>query len=126
MFANHLIALSGCRVFINDEGLIFDASLNFSEAGKNHNKFYRVQVLQTSTGDYNTWTRWGRVGERGQNKLLGDGSLGNALYQFDKKFKEKSGHPWANRLDPPKGGKYTFIERSYEDSDDEEPASQTR
>jgi poly [ADP-ribose] polymerase 2/3/4 len=38
---------------------------------------------------------------------------------FDNKFKDKSGHRWADRLDPPKPKKYTFIEKNYEESDDE-------
>jgi len=33
---------------------------------------------------------------------------------FEAKFKEKTGHKWADRLKPPKKGKYTFLERSYE------------
>jgi poly [ADP-ribose] polymerase len=76
------------------------------------------QLLQNG-GDYRTWTRWGRVGERGANALLGDGSRPDALRNFDKKFKDKSGLAWANRGDNPKPNKYTFIERSYDESDEE-------
>lgn len=74
--------------------------------------------------DYKTWTRWGRVGESGANAILGGGSLADALKQFDKKFKDKSGLSWAKRLDAPKSGKYTFIERNYSDSDDENDAEE--
>jgi poly [ADP-ribose] polymerase len=42
------------------------------------------------------------------------------MVQFGKKFKDKSGHQWVNRLDPPKANKYTFIEKNYEESDDDE------
>lgn len=43
---------------------------------------------------------------------------------FEQKFKDKSGLNWASRLDPPKKGKYTFIERRYEgDSSDDEGIS---
>ena len=54
--------------------------------------------------------------------MLGPGSLNKAMYQFEKKFRDKSGHNWADRLEDPKKGKYTFIERNYEpdSSDDEE------
>lgn len=52
--------------------------------------------------------------------MLGGGDLEDAIKQFEKKFKDKSGHAWTNRLDPPKKGKYTFIERNYEESSDEE------
>jgi len=48
-------------------------------------------------------------------------SLKEALHNFESKFKSKSGLSWANRSDPPKPGKYAFIEKSYEpDSEDED------
>ncbi|KAF7531533.1 hypothetical protein G7054_g8774 [Neopestalotiopsis clavispora] len=109
------------EVYIDDDGVIYDASLNQTNAGQNNNKFYRVQLLRNVAGLYKTWTRWGRVGDRGQSGVLGNGSLDNALDNFNKKFKDKSGLAWADRSAPPKPKKYTFVERSYaEDSDDEE------
>ncbi|KAF2204452.1 PARP-domain-containing protein [Delitschia confertaspora ATCC 74209] len=107
------------RVYIDDRGVIYDASLNQTNASANNNKFYRVQV-RPSKADYKTWTRWGRVGERGQTAVLGDGSLEEALTQFDKKFKDKSGLKWEDRGADPKPKKYAYVERSYApDSDDE-------
>ena len=83
-------------------------------------KFYKVQLL-TDGSSYRTWTRWGRVGDRGQMKMLGDGGLSNAMQEFEKKFKDKSGLKWANRGDEPKAGKYAYVERSYNpDSDDDD------
>lgn len=115
-------------MYIDAAGTIFDASLNQADSGNNHNKAYRIQLLAGT--DYRVWTRWGRVGERGQSALLGSGDLTEAVKHFDKKFREKSGHTWANRLDPPKSGKYTFIERDYgnnsEDDDDEIPSASSR
>ncbi|RYP79322.1 hypothetical protein DL769_003003 [Monosporascus sp. CRB-8-3] len=109
------------EVYINDDGLIYDASLNQTNASNNNNKFYRLQLLRSVSGQYRTWTRWGRVGEYGQSKALGDGSLQTALREFESKFKSKSGLAWADRGQPPKPGKYAFIERSYEpDSEDED------
>ena len=108
-------------VFIDDDGTIFDASLNQTVSGENKNKFYRVQILVSANNkSYRTWTRWGRVGERGQNATLGQGSLAEAKSQFERKFKEKSGHSWADRFEAPKKGKYTFIERNYEEDSGEE------
>lgn len=79
-----------------------------------------LQVL-VSAGDAKTWTRWGRVGERGKSMILGDGSLQNAKYQFEKKFKDKSGLSWENRMNEPLPKKYVFLEKSYQpDSDSEE------
>lgn len=104
---------------IDDSGLIWDAALNQTNASANNNKFYVLQLLSSSDGQWVTWTRWSRVGERGQSAILGDGSLKHCISAFEKKFKDKSGHKWESRQEPPKTGKYTFIERNYE-ADDEE------
>lgn len=60
------------RVYIEKSGLIYDASLNQTNASNNNNKFYIVQLLQNAKGDCQVWTRWGRVGDRGQTAILGD------------------------------------------------------
>jgi poly [ADP-ribose] polymerase len=52
--------------------------------------------------------------------MLGGGSLNDALSNFEKKFKDKSGLKWDDRGDQPKPKKYAYVERSYNpDSDDE-------
>ncbi|PTB78739.1 PARP-domain-containing protein [Trichoderma longibrachiatum ATCC 18648] len=104
-----------------DTGLIYDASLNQTNASANNNKFYRIQVLyDAKSKQYKTWTRWGRVGEVGQSAILGNGTAADAIKNFEKKFKDKSGLAWENRGENPKPGKYAFVERSYNpDSDDE-------
>jgi poly [ADP-ribose] polymerase len=82
----------------------------------------QAQLLNNGS-DYKTWTRWGRVGDRGQSTMLGDGSLADAHYNFEKKFKDKSGLKWADRGDEPKAKKYAYVERSYNpDSDEEDDA----
>lgn len=110
------------KVFIDPSGMIYDASLNQSNSSNNNNKFYRIQLLQDGSS-FKTWTRWGRVGEFGQSALLGSGEFDDALRNFEKKFKDKSGLRWADRAENPKPGKYAFVERSYApDSDDEDDA----
>ncbi|KAK4565371.1 hypothetical protein LTR86_003988 [Recurvomyces mirabilis] len=119
--------LSTYRVFVDpSDGMIYDASLNQTNASNNNNKFYRIQLLESRDRDYQTWTRWGRVGDHGQSKLLGDGSLALARKEFDKKFKDKSGLTWEKRLDKPKSGKYVFLEKSYEPGDETETVPQTK
>lgn len=77
-------------------------------------------MLHNGNKEYKTWTRWGRVGERGQTAVLGNGTLDDALKQYNKKFKDKSGISWDDRASDPKPGKYAYIERSYEsDSEDD-------
>lgn len=108
-------------MFIDDDGTIYDASLNQTVSGQNKNKFYRVQILVSANGkEFRTWTRWGRVGEGGQNATLGQGPLVEAKKHFEKKFKDKSGYSWADRFEAPKKGKYTFIELNYEEDSGEE------
>ncbi|KAH9869979.1 hypothetical protein J1614_006900 [Plenodomus biglobosus] len=117
--------LSNYHVYIDDDGTIWDASLNQTNSSANNNKFYKVQTL-TNGSDFKTWTRWGRVGERGQSAMLGSGSIDDALKNFEKKFKDKSGLKWEDRGENPKAGKYAYVERSYNpDSDDEEEDEDT-
>jgi poly [ADP-ribose] polymerase len=108
----------------DDDGTIFDVLLSQTNASNNNNKFYRIQLLSVMPPggeDYRIWTRWGRVGEKGQGKLLGDsGSLSEAMNDFQVKFKDKTGHEWENRTKPAKKGKYTYLERSYEDDSSDE------
>ena len=111
------------KVHIDDnDGTIFDVLLNQTNASNNNNKFYRIQLLSAMPAggeDYHTWTRWGRVGEKGQSKLLGgSGSLSEAIDNFQAKFKDKTGHNWEDRTEPAKRGKYTYLERNYDDSSD--------
>ncbi|KAL8760361.1 MAG: hypothetical protein Q9184_003383 [Pyrenodesmia sp. 2 TL-2023] len=110
-------------VYVDDDGIIYDAALNQTNIGGNNNKFYRVQLLgESSSGHYYAHTRWGRVGDFGQMKSMGPMSFEAALKEFEKKFKDKSGLKWEDRGEPAKKGKYTFIEKNYEDdSDEDEP-----
>ena len=52
-------------------------------------------------------------------KAMGPESLDAARKEFDKKFKDKSGHTWDQRSEPAKKGKYTFLEKNYEDDEDD-------
>ncbi|KAI4287708.1 MAG: hypothetical protein L6R35_003033 [Caloplaca aegaea] len=109
------------KVYVDDDGIIYDASLNQTNIGGNNNKFYRLQLLHDAKRNkYFAHTRWGRVGDFGQIKTMGPESLEAALKDFDKKFKDKSGHKWEDRGEPAKKGKYTFIEKSYEDDSEDE------
>jgi poly [ADP-ribose] polymerase 2/3/4 len=46
------------------------------------------------------------------------GSLSGALSHFQAKFKDKTGHKSEDRISLATPGKYTYLERSYEDSSD--------
>ena len=62
--------------------------------------------------------------------MLGGGGLADAIKNFDKKFKDKSGLSWSDRASDPKNNKYVFVERSYlpdsePESDDDEPQAKS-
>ncbi|KAI9672629.1 MAG: hypothetical protein M1831_000064 [Alyxoria varia] len=107
------------NVYLDEQGIIFDASLNQTNIKDNNNKFYRLQLLEDDVG-YFTHTRWGRVGEFGQKKTMGPFNIDAAMKEFNQKFKEKTGLKWEGRNEDPKQGRYTFIEKSYVDDDDDD------
>lgn len=110
---------AGYDVLIDADGVIWDASLNLTSSSNNNNKFYRIQLLKSKTkqDSYSSWTRWGRVGEIGAGALFGPSNFESARKSFEKKFRDKSGLAWKDRLDDPKPGKYSFVERDYEEDD---------
>ncbi|KKY22678.1 putative polyribose polymerase [Phaeomoniella chlamydospora] len=108
-------------IYVDEVGTVYDATLNQTNASANNNKFYVIQLLvHDSTQTYRAYTRWGRVGEIGQAKVLGDGSLESAKHEFEKKFRDKSGLRWDQRQDPPKPKKYTFLQKMYEEESNTE------
>lgn len=60
------------------------------------------------------------MGDYGQHASLGNGTLDDAIRHFEKKFKDKTGHAWDDRMNHPKPGKYAYLERSYGESSDED------
>ncbi|CCA69405.1 related to NAD+ ADP-ribosyltransferase [Serendipita indica DSM 11827] len=99
---------------------IYDAMLNQTNISANNNKFYVIQILcpKNTDSNYLVFTRWGRVGENGQNAVKGPfSSPAQAIAEFKKVFKSKSSVAWESRhgmVAAP--GKYTWIERSYEEA----------
>ena len=103
---------------------MFDATLNQTKTAENINKFYRLQLLESATGEqFYLHTRWGRVGEAGRKKTKGPGSLPGALTDFKDKFKDKTGLTWEEKrgsLKKPKADKYTFLGIDYTNVDKDE------
>jgi predicted DNA-binding WGR domain protein len=96
----------------------FDVTLNQTNVGANNNKFYIIQVFVDGVDKHYCWTRWGRVGEPGQNKLDPCGSLAAAVSAFEKKFKDKTSHAWSNRGNFAKvAGKYGIVDKAEEEGD---------
>ncbi|KAI0397314.1 PARP-domain-containing protein [Xylariaceae sp. FL0594] len=109
------------HVHIDEEdGTIWDASLNLSNVSGNNNKFYMLQlIINEDAGTYYAHTRWGRVGEAGQIKTMEFDTLEAAKDEFCKKFKSKTGLEWEKRGDEPKPKKYTYLERAYDSDGDD-------
>mmetsp|Transcript_4651 Transcript_4651/g.14031 ORF Transcript_4651/g.14031 Transcript_4651/m.14031 type:complete len:538 (+) Transcript_4651:28-1641(+) len=104
---------------------VYDALLNQTDINKNSNKFYVIQLLETDSSPhkYYLWTRWGRVGERGQNALQRTTNLAEATTLFLNKFRDKTKNDWRERSNfEPVPGKYTLIEVDYGVDDDPLPA----
>ncbi|XP_033822504.1 protein mono-ADP-ribosyltransferase PARP3 [Periophthalmus magnuspinnatus] len=89
----------------------YDCMLNQTNIGHNNNKFYVIQVIKEGPSSFHTWTRWGRVGETGQNKVSTFKAVEQAIKEFEKKFKDKTKNNWSDRDDfVSHPGKYTLIE----------------
>ncbi|KAL1688372.1 PARP-1-like protein [Schizophyllum commune] len=113
------------QVYANAEG-VWDAMLNQTDIGANKNKFYVIQLLHPIGNESSCWlyTRWGRVGERGQNQLKGPWPPATAVSEFKKQFKAKAAVPWEQRVGMvAKKGKYFWLERDFGDEDKTEESS---
>ncbi|KAJ4768136.1 Poly [ADP-ribose] polymerase [Rhynchospora pubera] len=108
---------------------IYDATLNQTNVGDNNNKFYTIQALEPDDGmRYMVFTRWGRVGVPGQNKLLGPFTKDRAISEFQGKFYDKTKNYWPNRKNFRCFPKlYTWLEMDYgEDEKDNKKGKKKR
>lgn len=56
----------------------------------NSNKYYILQILEMDNGKgCYFWTRWGRVGVRGQTSISGPINRELAIREYEKKFYDK-------------------------------------
>ncbi|EES02927.1 hypothetical protein BDA96_03G167900 [Sorghum bicolor] len=100
---------------------IYDATLNQTNVGNNNNKFYIIQALESDAGEhFMVYHRWGRVGAGVQDKLLPFQTRGRAIYEFKRKFQEKTSNLWSNRKNfKPYANKYTWLETDYGETEKE-------
>jgi len=88
----------------------YHIKLNQTNIGFNNNKYYIIQLLSDPNG-YALWTRWGRVGEPGQNSLKKFGGEAAGRKAFEKKFRDKTKNSWFSRDNFVKvQGKYDIVE----------------
>ena len=94
--------------------MVYSATLNQTNVANNNNKFYIIQVLQSDSNPNSLFffTRWGRVGARGQNSLKGPYPLNYIVSLFNKKKHEKN-----------KKGDYRELDMNYGDDEEEDKKS---
>ncbi|KAL2611322.1 hypothetical protein R1flu_023014 [Riccia fluitans] len=102
---------------IEDDKEVYDAMLNQTNVGGNNNKYYVIQALEEDGGkSFFLFTRWGRVGAKGQQKLDPQSSRSHAKCSFESQFYQKTNNVWQSRAKfEPVPGKYTWLEMDYED-----------
>eukprot|EP00051_Salpingoeca_urceolata_P027695 m.482820 g.482820 ORF g.482820 m.482820 type:complete len:523 (-) comp22675_c0_seq1:139-1707(-) len=95
---------------------------NQTNIGNNNNKYYILQLLEKDGGGtFKTWTRWGRVGARGQSATLPGATLAQCKAGFEKKFRDKTKNSWSDKDNFVfYKGKYDMVHIDYAAEDDPE------
>ncbi|KAL3941295.1 MAG: hypothetical protein SGBAC_004318 [Bacillariaceae sp.] len=97
----------------DEEEIPTDAMLALVNPAKNSDKFYILQLVADEENDdkFHLYMRWGRTGTTGQAQLQDFDDFDKAYAEFDKKFKEKTGRPWAERREAatPDEDHYHFV-----------------
>lgn len=90
--------LTGKGTVLKDGGETYDADLNLVDAAKNHDKFYKMQVIE-STDKSKYWfvQHWGRNGTTGQTQIKGPTSKDKAIKMLVQKFRQKAGVKFEDR-----------------------------
>uniref|UniRef100_D8PU00 Poly [ADP-ribose] polymerase n=1 Tax=Schizophyllum commune (strain H4-8 / FGSC 9210) TaxID=578458 RepID=D8PU00_SCHCM len=111
------------QVYVDPKGTVYDAMLNQTNVDGNNNKFYILQLILDPSSPpteprASLFTRWGRVGETGASQMKGPWPVADAVAQFGRQFKAKTGIEYARRKSAgAKKGKYTWLEKEYEDAE---------
>merc|ERR1712232_757312 len=86
---------------LGDKGKVFkpyDIDLNITDASKNMDKFYRMQVVKSNDkAKYWFVQHWGRNGTTGQMQVKGPTDQAKAVKMMEQKFRQKTGKSWADR-----------------------------
>jgi len=105
---------------LKEGGETYDADLNLVDAAKNHDKFYKMQVVQSSDkSKYWFVQHWGRNGTAGQVQVKGPSTKDKAVKLLQQKFRQKAGVKFEDRgkggaASPgstAKTGKYEMLDR---------------
>jgi len=88
------------EVIYDDKGRPFDCymnKVNIKNGTYGEYLFYRMQLIRNTNRDvYMVYTRWGRIGETGAFQKTPFSTKEEAITEFSKIFKAKSGNEWEN------------------------------
>ena len=93
----------------------YECTLNQTDIKRGSNKFYIMQILKPPAHKYYyLWTRYGRVGEKGNSNVATFESEYSAIRKFEATFRSKTGNRFNDDF-VEKSGKYTLIDLSEDD-----------
>ena len=99
----------------------YSCTLNQVDIRGNHNKFYIIQLVEKN-GSYYVFSRWGRVGNSGQQSLKSMSNKDAAIREFCRLFKTKTKNIWGEKF-VKKDGQYMLLEM--EQPEEESSSSDT-
>jgi poly [ADP-ribose] polymerase len=82
---------------VNDK-ILYACTLNQTDIVANKNKFYIIQLIQTSPTTYHIFIRYGRIGERGVCRSYTCDSKDSGMSCFGAEFKKKTGNVWSSDI----------------------------
>jgi len=89
------------EVHVGPDGAIYDCMLTKVDVKSGTygiNNFYKMQVIHNIVQDlYILWNRWGRIGQQGQFQRTPFPSAEDAVTEFCKIFKAKTGNVWKDK-----------------------------
>uniref|UniRef100_A0A6A7G868 Poly [ADP-ribose] polymerase n=1 Tax=Hirondellea gigas TaxID=1518452 RepID=A0A6A7G868_9CRUS len=116
LFDSELTGVGNSGAKIHED---YACMLNQTDVINNNNKFYLIQLAEYEK-EFHVFTRWGRVGETGQNSIACFSEAEEAVSEFTKKFTQKTGNKWQNRDNfAAKPKKYTLLAMDEDDTEEE-------
>ena len=73
---------------LEHEGKVYSATLNQTSVANNNNKYYILQIIQADSNPNHCYffTRWGRVGAKGQVSCIGPINIPGAIREYLGKY----------------------------------------
>jgi poly [ADP-ribose] polymerase len=99
---------------LTENGVTYSCMLNQTEIDSNKNKFYIMQIINTGT-NYVWFIRYGRIGEPGKSSYSISPNTWEAVNDFEKQFRTKTGNKFNTPNFVKKNKKYFLTKVSYEE-----------